>query len=234
MSFDDALAAQDSIRARGIRNLVLGGGEPFAWRHNVVALAARAKDAGFLVQVGTNGVAMPPDFDHTPSIDRYVLPLESIDENVHNAMRLHEDGHHGLVLDRLLRLKRAGKPVTVSTLVTAQNATGLPDIAHFLEEHRDGDGLVHAWHLYKFIPEGRGGAANAERFAISDEEYRRACREVKQLDLEFPIYRRPDMYHSRSVDFFWYRDGALQVGSETWRKQRAPCPSRTIPGDLNP
>jgi len=226
LSFDDALAAKDAIWARGIRNLVLGGGEPFAWKHDVVALAAKAKEAGFFVQVGTNGIAMPDNFEHIAAIDRYVLPLESMDERVHNAMRLYENRHHALILDRLAWLKRAGKSVTVSTLVTAENARALPDIARFLEEHRNGNGLVHAWHLYKFIPGGRGGAANAKRFAISDDDYRRVCGEVRRMGLGFTIYRRPDMYHSRSVDFFWYRDGVLQVGSETWvREAPNPTPS---------
>ena len=34
------------------------------------------------------------------------------------------------------------------------------------------------------------------------------------LDLGFPVYRRDNMLRSSSVEFFWYEEGRLRVGSQ--------------------
>jgi len=221
MTFNQAMAVQQAAKARSIRSLVLGGGEPFTWPHDVVALSRTARANGFFVQVGTNGVALPEGFEHIPTIDRYVLPLESADARLHDIMRPLDGSHHALVLDRLDRLKRAGKPVTVSTVVTAQNISHLASVARFLTEYDGGTGRLHAWHLYKFIARGRGGGPNADRFSVTDTAYHGACDAVRATDLPFTVYKRPDMYHSKTVDFFWFEGDRLRVGSETWASQGA-------------
>ena len=33
---------------------------------------------------------------------------------------------------------------------------------------------------------------------------------------DLTVYKRPDMRHSRTVDFFWNRNGAVVTGSEVW------------------
>ncbi|MBN2308618.1 MAG: radical SAM protein [Candidatus Hydrogenedentes bacterium] len=220
MTFEQAVAVQDYILAeRSIRNLVLGGGEPFTWPHDVVALARKAKEAGFFVQVGTNGVALPEDFERIDSIDRYVLPLESMDPAVHDAMRPYRGSHQAVVMGRLARLRHAGISTTVSTVVTAENIGGLGGIAAFLQDYCAAGGALHAWHLYRFIPEGRGGRPNAGRYGVTAAAYHEATNRVREMDAGFTILKRPDMYHSRSVDFFWYQQGRICAGSEVWAKQ---------------
>jgi hypothetical protein len=39
---------------------------------------------------------------------------------------------------------------------------------------------------------------------------------MKAMDLGFTIFKRRDMRHSRTVDFFWYVGDRLVVGSEVW------------------
>ena len=216
MDFDQALLLLDVIRARSIGNIVLGGGEPFAWDHDVVALAKEAKRSGLFVQVGTNGIALPEGYDTLECFDRYVLPLDGADEEGHNAVRITANGHYNVILDRLEHLRRAGKPVTVSTVVTARNIGQLPRICAFLTGFKDRGGPLHAWHLYKFLPIGRGGREQADALSVSDEAYGRACAAIKPPAPKFAIYQRKDMRHSRSVDFFWYERGALRIGSEVW------------------
>ena len=157
---------------------------------------------GFHVQVGTNGIDLPEGFEYLDSIDRYVLPLESMDATVHDGLRIFPRSHHAIILDRLTRLREAGKSVTVSTVVTRQNIGGLDDVGRFLEAYRLAGAPLHAWHLYKFLPQGRGGLPNADRLCVDDAEYHRACDAVKQTGLGFHVYKRSDMYRSRSVGFF--------------------------------
>ncbi len=202
LSFGEALEAVLTARDAGARSVVLGGGEPFEWRHDVVRLAARAKSAGLLVQVGTNGIPLPEGFARLPGIDRYVLPLESVDPAVHDGLRIWRASHHELMLDRLEELRAAGKPVTVSTVVTRQTAPGLPDLARFLAGYRASGGALHAWHLYRFLPVGRGGRPNAAALDLDAGEFRRACDAAKAMCPGFPVYRRDDMFRSRTVDFY--------------------------------
>jgi len=216
MRQDQALGLLDFVAERAINTLVLGGGEPFTWAPGVVALAGEAKRRGFVVQVGTNGVALPEGYEHSEAIDRYILPLDAADAATHNRFRRYAGNHHGLICERLDRLNAAGKAVTVSTVVTAQNIDSLAALGVFLADYTLGGGRLHAWHLYRFIPEGRGGARHAKTLWVDEEAYHEACAVVKAMDLGFRIYKRRDMRHSATVDFFWYEGERIVVGSEVW------------------
>lgn len=219
MDFDQALALLDALEARGIGGVVLGGGEPFTWAPGVLRLARVAKARGFQVQIGTNGVRLPEGYEQAPGVDRYVLPLESTKPGVHNRMRVFGAGHHAIILDRLAELAAAGKAVTVSTVVTSENIEDLPEVGVYLADYVLSGGRLHAWHLYRFIPEGRGGGPNGRRLWTPESDYDTACAEVRAMDLGFTIFKRRDMRHSKTVDFFWYQGGALQVGSEIWGEE---------------
>lgn len=223
MPFEGARDLLGALRERGFRNVVLGGGEPFLWPHGVVRLAAVAKDLGFLVQASTNGLPLPAGFETTPSIDRYILPLESAEESVHDALRAVRragGGHRRLVKSRIDALVRAGREFTISTVVTRANLEGLPALAAELAALALAGARLHAWHIYRFLPVGRGGRPHAPELAVGEAEYRRAVESVRAGPLGFPVYRRDDMLRTRSVEFFWYENGALRIGSEIWTEPR--------------
>ena len=129
-------------------------------------------------------------------------------------MRHHRGRHHVLILERLTELQRVHKSVTLSTVVTAVNLNGLPDLARFLADYHSGGGNVHGWHLYRFLPLGRGGEVHRVELEISADTYREKCEEVLELELPFRVFRRTDMYRSRTVEFFWSMDGRVVSGSE--------------------
>lgn len=216
MRFEDAEYAMDLMAARGMNNLVLGGGEPFLWKPGIVRLAETAHQRGFLVQAGTNGVALPKDFSRIRAFDRFVLPLESADPEIHNRMRQYDGNHHALIRRRLSDLGEAGRSVTVSTVVTAENIGGLADLAGLLEDYALSGMRLHAWHLYQFIPAGRGGARHAHALRVAETEYDEACAAMKSLPLTFRIFKRKDMRHSKTVDFFWMEGTRLRIGSQVW------------------
>ncbi len=134
-------------------------------------------------------------------IDRYVLPLESMDPGVHDRLRPYARSHHAIILDRLEKLRAAGKSVTVSTVGTRESVGELPALGRHLESWRAGGGDLHAWHLYRFLPIGRGGEANAARLDVEEADYHHACDAVKATDPGFRVFKRPDMYQSSSVEF---------------------------------
>lgn len=214
MSFGQAAGLLRSLRERSIDNVVLGGGEPFLWPHGLERLGTLARDLGFLVQVCTNGVSLPAGFEQIASVDRYILPLEAMDPGLHDELRRHPRGHHALVLERVAVLAGTGRELTVSTVVTRANVDRLDEIADYLQAAMTSGVAVHAWHLYRFLPVGRGGSVNASRLEIGRDDYLRACAAVRRRDPGFRIFRRDDMLRSSTVEFFWFENGRLRIGSE--------------------
>ncbi|MAE45485.1 MAG: hypothetical protein CMJ86_01215 [Planctomycetes bacterium] len=214
MEYSEALRLLDHLRDDGIRTVIFGGGEPFAWPGDLIALASQAKARGMIVQVGTNGVDLPAGFSGLTCIDRWILPLESVAPNIHNAMRQWRGGHHGTIVERLGELQRACRTVTVSTVLTAVNIDGVADLARYLREYHSVAENVHAWHLYQFLPIGRGGERSKAELAIPPEQFEAACESVRCDELPFSVFRRADMYRPRTIAFYWSKDGILRSGSE--------------------
>ncbi len=212
MSCADAHGVVDALAATAVRNIVFGGGEPLLWPHDLDALAGHARRLGFLTQVCTNGAAALGATD-LPHVDRVILPLESTDAATHDALRRRAGGHHAGVLERLRALLDGGREVTLSTVVTARNIDHVARIGELLAGLAAGGGRIHAWHLYRFLAVGRGGAENANALAVDAPAYLSVCAEAKGLGLPFPVYRRDDMLRSSSVEFLWMEDGRLRVGS---------------------
>ncbi len=217
MTFDQGVQLLESLEARGVRSVVFGGGEPFDWDEDLVALTRVAKKLGFSVQVGTNGIALPNGFEYIDSIDKYVLPIESATCDAHNKMRLYKNQHHEIIIDRLDKLSKAGKSVTLSTVITQPNMNEIDDLASYLLKYHSKSHNVSAWHLYQFLPLGRGGAKNWQDLEISESDYREICAGVKTRNLPFRIFQRTDMYHPQTVDFFWFEGDRLVSGSEAWQ-----------------
>ncbi len=213
MSFARARTLLEVLRERGLRNVVLGGGEPALWPHDLGALARHAQELGFLVQLNTNGVRVPPGFPRVLGVDRTILSLEAADPALHDSLRPGPTSHHGVTQARIAALARAERELTISTVVTAHNVGAVRGVARHLHEWVRRGARIHAWHLYNFLPVGRGGRPHAEELAVPRERFLAACRTAKASGLPFPVYRRSHMLRSSTVEFFWLEDGELVVGS---------------------
>ena len=210
----------DLLEERGFEEVVIGGGEPTEWPHDWRTAARAAKARGFLVQLGTNGRLLPPGYTGYDDVDRYVLPLDGATAETHDRLRPSGgragESHHRLILRRLEELRAAGREATVSTVVNALNVREIGGIAARLNHHVENGGRLHAWHLYRFLPVGRGGARHAAELALSGASYGAAVALARAAAPDLTLYKRPDMRHSRTVDFFWNRGGAVVTGSEVW------------------
>jgi MoaA/NifB/PqqE/SkfB family radical SAM enzyme len=204
-SFDEAMRLIHGFHSDGIRNLVIGGGEPFIWPHDCLKLAREAKQLDFLVQIGTNAVHFPPDFESRPEVDRYVIPLESVAPEPHNAIRKYRRQHHAVIMSCLERLKASRKSVTISTIVTKPNRDHVLAVGEFLRDYHRETEHVHAWHIYQFVPEGRGGRENAPALQLGPngrDEYDSLFNQARELKLPFKVFKRADMPRSKSVAFY--------------------------------
>jgi len=122
-------------------------------------------------------------------------------------------GHFHRLMAGIGELAASGKELTIGTVVTRRNLDALGAVARLLQRLR-AEGLeLHAWHLYRFLPVGRGGAVRGHDLAVDSTEYRRAVEQVRAPGLGFPVYRRDDMLRSSTVEFFWFEGGELKTGS---------------------
>lgn len=201
-SFADAVKLIHEFRDQGVRSLVIGGGEPFTWPHDLMRLTEEAKKLGFLVQVGTNGIHLPDGFATITSIDRYVIPLESVAPDPHNRLRKFRRAHHELIMERLRRLAEAKKSVTLSTVVTRINHEHVLEVGEFLRAYQEQNGNVHAWHIYRFVPEGRGGRENAHALSVPLDRYEEVFAQVRARHLPFKVFKRANMFQSKTVNFY--------------------------------
>ena len=227
LRFDEALELFNALARAGYSNLVLGGGEPALWRdghRHLGDLASAAKERGFLVQVNTNGIALPTEpsrhYLDWAGVDRFILPLDGATADSHDALRItlspKPGGHFKLVERRVAECIERGRELTFGTVLTAGSATEVDGLVELLRERLAAGARIHAWHLYRFQAVGRGGVGAATKLAIESRPYREACRRAKAAGLPFPVYQRDDMLHSTTVEFFWHEAGRLRIGSEVW------------------
>jgi MoaA/NifB/PqqE/SkfB family radical SAM enzyme len=209
MSWGKALELLQSLKRRGVESVVLGGGEPFLWREDPRRLAAEARALGLHTQVGSNGSWGMQDAETLRAFDRWVLPLESGEEAVHDAMRPHEGGHLALVKSLLERLRELKVEATISTLVTGENFDTLVALGEWIQAYASRGGRLHAWHLYRFLPVGRGGKLNSSRFLTAPGVFDEIGTLLQSRFPGLTIYRRPDMYHSKRVSFHWSERGKM-------------------------
>jgi MoaA/NifB/PqqE/SkfB family radical SAM enzyme len=209
----DVLQRIESCAAAGYASLVLGGGEPLLWRGDLLRVAAHARQAGMVVQLNTNGVAWREEIESCEGIDRVILPLDGATPVSHDYLRAPTGSHRDIVEDRLRRLNACAKEVTIGTVVCSSNKTELPALAGELARWRTSGLRLHAWHLYRFRPVGRGGArfGRDAELGLDGDEFRRLCAPVQAIPRDWKVYRRPDMTDSRDVDFYWKQDGAWRA-----------------------
>ncbi|MBL8992231.1 MAG: radical SAM protein [Spirochaetia bacterium] len=211
------------FKREGFASVVLGGGEPLLWkpgldagassdrreRPAVFELAKRLKAEGFETQLGTNGIALPAGFETKTEIDRYVLPLDGPDAETHERVRRYGSGHFALVRDRIETCFRSGKSLTLSTVVTRFNASKIKALYELIAGWHAARPFLHAWHLYQFVPSGRGGFRNADRLSVDPAVFEDAVRAVREAKPAFQVFKRPDLFHSKDVEFFWKEDDNL-------------------------
>lgn len=205
-SFDknDVEEIKKTLKDESFESVIIGGGEPLLWKYGVFNFISEIKNNNYLIQIGTNGILLNENFYEDPDVDRWVLPLESLNSDTHNKMRPSKVNHHQIILQRIDKLKNKENGLTLSTVVTKRNQNDLLELAKFFHHfHTTGRNPIHAWHLYQFVPTGRGGEFSKELLLLDSDHYEKICNQVLELKLPFKVFKRRNMPQSKTVTFFW-------------------------------
>ncbi len=223
LGFEQVCELIEGLWAAGYRVLVLGGGEPALWRDGekrLFDLAVIAKKLGFVVQINTNGIRLDGGFETWPGVDRFIFPMDGASAARHDSLRVmlgsEPEGHFELVQKRVDACVRSGRGFTIGTVVTQKNRGELGELVDWMQARVAQGAKIHAWHLYRFQAVGRGGTRADEELGLSSLDFKAICGEAKVAGLPFPVWRRDDMLRSTTVEYFWFQNGKLRVGSQAW------------------
>ncbi len=205
----EADSIRELVKRERFSSIILGGGEPLLWREGVFHLAGNLHVAGFETQLGTNGIALEKGFEFREEVDRYILPLDGPDPETHEKVRKYHGGHHALIRDRIETCLKAGKSLTLSTVVSKVNFYKIQELAMKISDWQTRWPHIHAWHLYKFVPAGRGGEKNAENLTIPSSAFDDCVQKIRALVPIVQVFKRSDLFHSQNVEFFWKEDGDM-------------------------
>ncbi len=227
MSYTVAESLLRDFKRRGFSSAIFGGGEPFFWPHDLKSILQFAKSLGLTTQIGTNAIKMPHDLASWNFVDRWVIPIDGASRDVHNGLRKFRARHWDIVTHALELLQIAGKSTTISTVLTTVNRHEILEIGEYLRRLQNlaKKPFLHAWHLYRFLPFGRGGRINRQHLEIPQSEYETLVRQVRELNLPFKVFKRENMQMSKTVEFYWVESGKLMAQSGTRGVIEMPTPT---------
>ncbi len=171
---DGARQLISELAMRGVKTLVLTGGDPLC-RRDLPVLLAYAGQLGLKTIVHTTGLAPKMDLEAIlPFVSRVNLPLDGT-KAVHAKVRGSEV-HFDAVVECLKFLRSKGIAASVTTMVSAKNDGSLIGVARVLKEFSN----IVLWRLLEFRPQQRGALHEAE-FALPKGRFKKSQSEVEQF-----------------------------------------------------
>lgn len=154
---DVVLKIVERVQALGFRAVTFGGGDPFQYPF-IEAVLRHAKALNLFVHVDTHAKGLRPA-DATADllsscVDLLGLPLDGPTPEVHDEMRS-ASGHFILIRRRLNWVKSTAVRLKINTVVSASNATTLPELAQLIASIGP-----QRWSIYQYWPLGPGSAVH--------------------------------------------------------------------------
>ncbi len=176
-----------------IKRVVFTGGEPLL-RKDLPELLLYARQKGYETKVHTNGFLLPAWKDEQLSlIDVVNLPLDSHRPEINDVMRSHGSFH--VTLRTLERMRKLGKKVSITTVLTKENWQDMAGLRDLLAAY---DNLT-TWKIFKFHPTGNG-ARNAARFSVREEMFDAATRGLNLPHARVIVVK--DFFSWKTAEFY--------------------------------
>jgi len=214
LSTDEVFKVMDDLKAFGVPVLILSGGEPLL-RHDIFAVARRAKDMGFYVGLSSNGTLITPDnIDAIAGIgfDYVGVSLDGMRET-HDAFR-RGVGSFDASLAGVRLCRERGIKVGLRFTLTQDNYADFPAMLELMEA--EGVDKFYLSHL------NYGGRGNRNR---KDDAVYTMTRQVMDLIFETCLNR---YRQGHPAEFVTGNNDADGVYLLHWVRERFPAHVDTI------
>ncbi len=153
--------------------IIFTGGEPLL-REDIYDLVRAAREAGFTVVVGTNGIRLTPERLarlRKAGVQGVALSLDSLRPEVHDAFRGRQGAWQATVAS-IEHLREDGLPFVLQTTVSRANLKELPDLVAFAAAKK-----ARTHNLYFLVPTGRGQTFTSD---ITPHEYEALLQDIRR------------------------------------------------------
>jgi MoaA/NifB/PqqE/SkfB family radical SAM enzyme len=158
----------DSLKARGVKGIVICGGEPTLHK-DILAIIRHAKDIGLFVVLATNGVNRSTVLECAALVDWIALPLDAIPEKLLKTVR----GRICINIDQLeslvLEIKKINPKIKIKigTVVTRVNLERIIEVGRNLLTRQI---PVESWEIYQYVSR-RKSLERAEILTVSEGKF---------------------------------------------------------------
>jgi radical SAM protein with 4Fe4S-binding SPASM domain len=163
MPLENAKKILADLKASGVRQVTLSGGEPLIYPH-IKEVTKAAADHGFVVHMNTNGWLLTEELAQELrqlGLSQVQINIDSIDPKKHDEIRGREGSFERAIL-ALKNARNAGLVCTVQTVLTKENENAIIDIFKFARSLG-----IQRCRVWDMTPAGRA----KEQMAIRPTDY---------------------------------------------------------------
>lgn len=155
------------FKNRGIKNIVVSGGEPLMY-NRIVELVKYLKSLKFNIVISTHGRYKERLFEIASYCDWISLPIDGITSRTNQAMRTDNYPVSEILATALeLKKKYSKLKIKVGTVVTQKNFQEITKIGDLLRDKLD---CFDLWKVYQYTPR-RKHKENHKLLCISDQDF---------------------------------------------------------------
>lgn len=151
-----------------VDGISFSGGEALLYEGFLDLLAA-AKSMGYSCSLTTNGILLNSSniADVIKNLDRITFSIDSTNDEKNMAIgRGYNHCKHLQEVISIIKRTKKDFPIKVNTVVTKENISEIEQVYNFLKTQK-----ISSWKLMRFCPYRQIAKSNAQRLAISDQDY---------------------------------------------------------------
>lgn len=174
----------DALIALNVDKITWTGGECLLYSH-LFKLMKEAHNNNIKNNIITNGRCLTPQIiDEIEEYTDYItFSLDALNDNVNNDLgRGREHANHIVELLDYINSNNKNIIVKLNSIVTRKNIDNLKEVVGIAKKYP-----LERWKLFKFISLRGNSLENQKEFEISDEQYYKIVREIKEEKLNCPV-----------------------------------------------
>ena len=177
LSIKDNMKILCNMIESGVKKITFAGGEPLLYPATL-ELIQYAHQNGVITSMTTNGILVTDEVLNKCEgiLDWFTLSLDGSNSEMQTNMTRHA-GHFDNVVKIINSIEKRELDigVKINTIISCINKNDIVKMIDFIRKHK-----ILRWKLFQFVPL-RGSALEAEnKFYISDEEYNRVVKKVRE------------------------------------------------------